>query len=51
LWNPATGQLIKALEGHTAWVQGVTFAAQATRVVSVGADQTVRLWDLTAAQK
>jgi WD40 repeat protein len=51
LWTPANGQLIKALEGHTAWVQGVTFVAQGTRLASVGADQTVRLWDLTDPTK
>jgi WD40 repeat protein len=51
LWNPANGQVIKVLEGHAAWVQGVTFLAQGTRLASVGADQTVRLWDLTNPPK
>jgi WD40 repeat protein len=51
LWNPANGQLYKALEGHTAWVQGVTFMAQGTRVASVGADASVRLWDLSDPAK
>jgi WD40 repeat protein len=51
LWNPANGQLYKALEGHTAWVQGVTFFAQSTRLASVGADQSVRLWDLSEPPK
>jgi WD40 repeat protein len=51
LWNPANGQLYKALEGHTAWVQGVTFLAQGTRLASVGADASVRLWDLSEPTK
>ena len=51
LWNPANGQSLKSLEGHTAWVQGVALLAQGTRLASVGADQTVRLWDLTAPAK
>jgi WD40 repeat protein len=51
LWNPANGQLYKALEGHTAWVQGVTFFAQSTRLASASADNSVRLWDLTEPPK
>ena len=51
LWNPTNGQLYKALDGHTAWVQGVTFLPQATRLASVSADSSVRLWDLTEAKK
>ena len=44
-------QLLKALEGHTAWVEGVTFLAHGTRLASVGADRTVKLWDLAAPAK
>jgi WD40 repeat protein len=51
LWNPANGQLYKALDGHTAWVQGVTFLAQGTRLASIGADASVRLWDLSDPAK
>jgi WD40 repeat protein len=51
LWTPANSQPIKALEGHEAWVEGVTFAARGTRLASVGADRTVRLWDLTEPKK
>jgi WD40 repeat protein len=32
-------------------VQGVTFLPQATRLASVSADSSVRLWDLTEAKK
>jgi WD40 repeat protein len=48
LWDPAGGQALKSLEGHTAWVQGITLLAQGTRLASVSADKTVRIWDLTA---
>ena len=51
LWNPANPMPLKVLEGHTSWVQGVTFLAQGTRLASVGADSTVRMWDLTEPKK
>jgi WD40 repeat protein len=38
--------LIKNLEGHTAWVESIVLVAGGTRLASVGADETVRLWDL-----
>jgi WD40 repeat protein len=48
LWDSGGGQALKTLEGHTAWVQGISFLAQGNRLASVSADQTVRIWDLTA---
>ena len=48
LWDPASGQVAKVLEGHSTWAQGLVFLAQSTRLASVGADQTVRVWDLAA---
>jgi WD40 repeat protein len=51
LWNPAAGNLLKALEGHDAWVEGVTFLMEGTRLASVSADRTVRVWDLTEPAK
>jgi WD40 repeat protein len=51
LWNPANAQLLKSLEGHTAWVQGIVFFAKGTRLASVGADETVRLWDMAEVKK
>lgn len=46
LWNTSNGQALKVLEGHGAWVLGVAFLGTGTRLASVGADQTVRLWEL-----
>ena len=47
----ANAQTLKSLEGHTAWVQGVTFLAKGTRLASVGADETVRLWEMGEVKK
>ena len=51
LWNPATGTLLKTLEGHYAWVEDVLFILEGTRLASVSADQTVKIWDLTEPPK
>ena len=47
-FTEAGEELLKALEGHASWVQGLAFLARGTRLASVGADQTVRVWDLGA---
>jgi WD40 repeat protein len=47
-FNPAAGNALKALEGHTAWAEGCVLLHQGTKLISVGADRTARLWDLGA---
>ena len=42
---------LKKLEGHTAWVEGLAFLNQGQQLASTGADQTVRIWDLTEPKK
>ena len=46
LFNPDNGGVLKSLEDHKSWVQGVTFFGAGTRLVTVGADRTVRVWGL-----
>jgi serine/threonine protein kinase/WD40 repeat protein len=35
------------LEGHASWVPGLTFNADGNQLISAGADQTVRIWQLS----
>jgi len=55
LWNAAApqpaSQAIKNLEGHGAWIHGLAFLADFTRAASIGADQTMRIWDFAEPVK
>jgi WD40 repeat protein len=44
LWDAATGRLERTLSGHGQSVSSVSYSADGTRVVSAGADGTVRIW-------
>ncbi len=48
LISTETGEEIGRLTGHVSWVPGLAFTANGQRLVSSGADQTVRIWDLAA---
>jgi WD40 repeat protein len=47
-FNPAAGNQLKSLDGHTAWAEGCVLLHQGTKLISVGADHTARIWDLGA---
>jgi len=47
----ATGQIAKTLAGHTGPVTGVTFSADASKLVSGSQDKTFRVWNLATAMQ
>ena len=45
LWNLATGDKLRTLNGHTAIVEVVVFSPDGKKLVSTGQDGTILLWD------
>ncbi|MCE9527436.1 MAG: hypothetical protein K8R36_15440, partial [Planctomycetales bacterium] len=51
IFDLATGQIAKTLAGHTGPVTGVTFSADASKLVSGSQDKTFRVWNLATAMQ
>ena len=49
LWNTATGECLRTLEGHTEWCFGGAERGR-VRVVSGSSDNTVRLWNTATGE-
>jgi WD40 repeat protein len=47
LWSVADGKELKNLSGHSKGVYGLSFTADGSALATAGADETVRLWELT----
>ncbi len=45
LWNPATGEHIRTLTGHTGWIRAVAFSPGGQLLATGGHDGTARLWN------
>jgi WD40 repeat protein len=44
LWDLTSGQLLKTLKGHSAWVNGLAFQQDGERLFSISEDGTARVW-------
>jgi hypothetical protein len=45
LWDPASGQEVARLQGHTSYIRSLAFSPDGATLVSGSGDFTVRLWD------
>ncbi len=45
VWDAATGQPLRQLEGHTASVFKLAFTSDGRRLISAAGDQSIRFWD------
>jgi hypothetical protein len=51
VWNLATGQCIRKLEGHTDSIKSVGISANGRWLISGSLDNTIRLWDLKGGKE
>jgi WD40 repeat protein len=51
LFSTTTGTEVAKLTGHVSWIPSVTFTADGKRLISAGADQTVRIWNIAERQE
>ena len=47
IWDPASGEQLQVLKGHTDSVWSVAYNSDGTRVATAGNDGTARIWDPT----
>src|SRR5262249_7472039 len=45
IWDTATGELLKQIDGHAASVIDLAFTRDGRRLISAAVDQTIRFWD------
>jgi WD repeat-containing protein 48 len=50
LWDPRSGQRITKFVGHTDMIRAVLVSASGDMVLSASADQTVKVWSVTAGR-
>ena len=50
LWDIASGELVRTLEGHQDWVESVAWSGDGRWLASGAADQAVRVWEASSGQ-
>ena len=50
IWNAATGECVRVLEGHSYSVWSVSLSADASMIVSGSDDKTVRIWNAATGE-
>lgn len=51
LWDAATGQAVRTLEGHEQAITHLAFSGDGKRLLSVSTDGSVRVWDAETGQQ
>ncbi len=51
LWNVETGEEIRTLEGHDAWVYSVSFSPESEALATGSKDNTIKLWNVETGEE
>ncbi|CCQ68516.1 serine/threonine kinase with WD-40 repeat [Crocosphaera watsonii WH 0402] len=50
VWNLATGELLRTLNGHSSYVSSVSISADRNTIVSGSGDNTIKVWSLATGK-
>ena len=50
LWDVTSGECLQTLEGHSRWVERVSFSPDGTKVASKDLDDIFKIWDSSTGE-